>query len=164
MNAQTASSPEQRLAAAQFDLPVPPTPRGRYAPACAITPVNLQWVSVAGQVCRRDGVAMAGECRNDNDIAPAQRAAEVAMGNALAALRQACHGQLDRVVQIVRLRGYIRSAPTFMRHAAVLDAASDVLRLAFPDHALPARTAIGVSSLPDQAWIEIEIDAFVAVR
>lgn len=155
-------SPEQRLAAAQFALPQAPTPRGHYAPVCAITPGGLQWVSVAGQVSRRDGVAMSGQCRTDDDIEPAQRAAEVAMCNALAALRLACGGHLDRVAQVVRLRGFIRAAPEFARHAAVLDAASHVLRAAFPDQALPARSALGVSSLPDQAWIEIEIDAFIA--
>ncbi|MGO4303403.1 RidA family protein [Cupriavidus sp. RAF12] len=158
----TKETPEQRLAAAQFALPPAPTPRGDYAPYCAITPGGLQWVSVAGQVSRQDGVPMSGQCRTDDDIAPAGRAAEVAMRNALAALQAACGGHLDRVAQIVRLRGFIRAAPEFTRHAAVLDAASAVLRTAFPTQPLPARSALGVSSLPDQTWIEIEIDALVA--
>lgn len=155
-------SPEQRLADAHFALPEAPTPRGHYAPACAVKPERLQWVSVAGQVSRRDGVAFAGQCRTDDDIEPARRAAEIAICNALASLRTACDGQLDRVVQIVRLRGFIRAAPEFTRHAAVLDAASAILATAFPGQPLPARTALGVSSLPDQTWIEVEIDAFVA--
>nr|WP_315591987.1 RidA family protein [uncultured Cupriavidus sp.] len=156
-------TPEQRLAASQFALPDPPTPRGNYAPVCTVAVGGLQWVSVAGQVSRQNGVAMSGQCRTDDDIEPAQRAAEVAMCNALAALRLACGGHLERVTQIVRLRGFIRAAPEFARHATVLDAASHVLHQAFPEQALPARSALGVASLPDQAWIEVEIDAFVAM-
>ncbi|MNL05880.1 Endoribonuclease L-PSP [compost metagenome] len=104
---------------------------------------------------------MAGQCQSEADVEPARRAAEVSMLNALAALRVAADGELSRVIQIVRLRGFIRAAPDFTHHPAVLDAASAVLRTAFPDQALPARSALGVTSLPDGAWTEIEIDAVV---
>ncbi len=155
-------TPESRLAEAGLRLPEVSTPRGHYAPFCAIPFGAMQWVSIAGQVCRRDGVAMAGQCRTDDDLAPARHAAEVSMLNALAALRQACDGDLSRVRQVVRLRGFVRAAPTFTRHPAVLDAASAVLRVAFPDQPLPARSALGVASLPDCAWTEIEVDALVS--
>lgn len=157
-----AQTPEARLAAAGLVLPQVSPPQGNYAPFCAVPVGNGQWVSISGQVCRRGGVAMAGLCRTDEDIAPAQRAAEVSMLNALAALQLACGGELSRVVQVVRLRGFIRAAETFTRHPAVLDAASAVLRVAFPDQPLPARSALGVASLPDRAWTEIEIEAVVA--
>ncbi|RZT42132.1 RidA family protein [Cupriavidus agavae] len=158
----TASTPEARLAAAGFILPEVSRPQGSYAPYCAVQVDGSRWVSIAGQVCRRQGIAMAGQCQSDDDLEPARRAAEVSMLNALAALRGACDGQLSRVVQLVRLRGFIRAAPEFTRHPAVLDAASAVLRTAFPDQPLPARSALGVASLPDLAWTEIEIDAVVA--
>lgn len=156
-------SPESRLAAVGLALPPVSAPRGHYAPFCAIPAgADAQWVSISGQVCRRDGVAMAGECRTDDDVPAACQAVEVAVLNALAALRQACDGDLSRVIQVVRLRGFIRAAPSFTRHPAVLDAASAVLRVAFPHQPLPARSALGVASLPDCAWTEIEIDALVA--
>ncbi|XQM38701.1 Endoribonuclease L-PSP/chorismate mutase-like domain-containing protein [Cupriavidus sp. H19C3] len=184
-------TPEARLAAAGFHLPAVPTPRGNYAPFCAMpyatpdaippadsaasgrasagsvalaNPVRgrAQWISISGQVCRQDGVAMTGQCRTEADLEPARRAAEVSMLNALAALQVACGGDLTRVVQVVRLRGFVRAAPEFSRHPAVLDAASAILRIAFPEQPLPARSALGVSSLPDQAWTEIEVDAIVA--
>lgn len=155
-------SPESRLAAVGLALPPVSAPRGNYAPFCAIPAGDAEWVSISGQVCRRDGVAMAGECRTDDDLPLARQAAEVSMLNALAALRLACDGDLSRVIQVVRLRGFIRAASTFTRHPAVLDAASAVLRVAFPDQPLPARSALGVASLPDCAWTEIEIDALVA--
>jgi len=157
------NTPEARLAAAGFTLPEVSTPRGNYAPYCVVQAGTSQWVSIAGQVCRQQGVAMAGQCVGDDDVEPARRAAEVSMLNTLAALRQACGGELSRVIQIVRLRGFIRAAPDFAQHPAVLDAASAVLRVAFPDQPLPARSALGVSSLPDRAWTEIEIDAMVTM-
>lgn len=157
----TADSPEGRLAAAGFAMPEVSAPRGSYAPYRAVEVGPSRWVSIAGQVCRQHGVAMAGQCQSEADVEPARRAAEVSMLNALAALRMACGGELSRVIQIVRLRGFIRAAPDFRHHPAVLDGASAVLRTAFPDQPLPARSALGVTSLPDGAWTEIEIDAVV---
>jgi enamine deaminase RidA (YjgF/YER057c/UK114 family) len=104
---------------------------------------------------------MAGQCRGQADVEPARRAAEVSMLNALAALRMACDDDLSNVIQIVRVRGFVRAAPDFAHHPAVLDAASAILRIAFPEQQLPARSALGAASLPDGAWIEIEIDAVV---
>ncbi|WP_420992304.1 RidA family protein [Cupriavidus sp. 30B13] len=151
-------TPEQRLAAAGHALPPAPAPRGAYAPFSAAG----EWVAVSGQTSRRDGTALAGICRADADVAPARQAAQAAMLNALAALRAACGGALENVAQVTRVRGFIRSGADFARHTAVLDAASDLLALAFPGHPLPARTAVGAASLPDQTWIEIELDARLA--
>lgn len=117
------------------------------------------WVAVSGQTSRIAGQALAGICASDADLQPARHAATVAMLNALAALRTACGGELARVQHVVRLRGFVRSAPDFGAHPRVLDAASDVLAIAFPHLALPARSALGVASLPDGVWVELEIDA-----
>lgn len=156
----TAATPEARLAAAGYALPPAPVPRGSYAPYCVVD----GRVSLSGQTPRRDGIAMAGCCRTEDDIAAARQAAEVAMLNALAALRAAAGGRLDAVRQVTRLRGFIRSDAEFTRHSLVLDAASSVLALAFPDQALPARTAVGVPGLPDRSWIEIELEACLATH
>ncbi|SPD68805.1 conserved protein of unknown function (plasmid) [Cupriavidus taiwanensis] len=154
----SATTPEARLAAAGFALPNAPVPRGSYAPAC----VSDGRVSISGQTPRRDGIAMAGCCTTDADIPAARLAAQVAMLNALAALRAAAGGQLAAVRQVTRLRGFVRAHGDFSRHSLVVDSASALLALAFPDQALPARTAVGVASLPDRAWIEIELEACLA--
>ncbi|BDB28276.1 hypothetical protein Tamer19_50780 [Cupriavidus sp. TA19] len=154
----SATTPEGRLAAAGFVLPPAPVPRGSYAPACVID----GRISISGQTPRRDGVALAGCCATEADIPGARRAAEVAMLNALAALRTAAGGQLAAVRQVTRLRGFVRAHGDFTRHSLVVDSASAVLALAFPAQALPARTAVGVASLPDCAWIEIELEACLA--
>jgi enamine deaminase RidA (YjgF/YER057c/UK114 family) len=106
------------------------------------------------------GVAQAGICRTEGDIDEAAAAAQVAMLNALAALSVAAQG-LANVLQVVRVRGFIRSTPDFGRHGPVLDGASRILVTAFPDQRPPARSAVGVADLPDHAWVEIELEAVV---
>lgn len=154
-------SPVARLARGGHVLPHPPSPRGLYVPAASV-PLNGSrwWVHVSGQTCRVDGVARAGICRGEADVAPAAAAAQIAMLNALAAL-DAAAGGLAHVVQLVRLRGFVRASEDFRQHTAVLDGASRLLAQAFPHHAAPSRTAVGVASLPDAAWVEIELEAIV---
>lgn len=140
-------------------LPPAPQPRGSYAPCHVHDVAGQHWVAVSGQTSRIDGKPLSGLCEADADLEPARHAARVAMLNALAALRTACGGGLGQVLHVVRLRGFVRSTPGFGAHPRVLDAASEVLAIAFPQHALPARSALGVGSLPDGVWIELEIDA-----
>ncbi len=163
MNDDTVhTTPEARLAAAGLVLPPAPQPRGSYAPCHVHEVAGQYWVAVSGQTSRINGQALAGICDEGCDLKPARHAATVAMLNTLAALRTACGGELTRVQHVVRLRGFVRSDPGFGAHPRVLDAASDVLAIAFPKHALPARSALGVGSLPDGVWVELEIDAVLA--
>ena len=157
-----AATPEQRLAAAGLALPPAPQPRGSYAPCHVHEIAGQRWVAVSGQTSRIDGKALSGICEADGDLEPARHAARVAMLNALAALRTACGGGLAQVQHVVRLRGFVRSGAGFGAHPRVFDAASDVLAIAFPQHALPARSALGVGSLPDGVWVELELDAVLA--
>jgi enamine deaminase RidA (YjgF/YER057c/UK114 family) len=163
MSPGASTSPEQRLAAAGLVLPPAPQPRGSYAP-CHVHEVapGQRWVAVSGQTSRFDGKPLSGICEADADLEPARHAARVAMLNALAALRTACGGGLARVQHVMRLRGFVRSGAGFGAHPLVLDAASDVLAIAFPQHALPARSAVGVASLPDGVWVELELDALLS--
>lgn len=137
-------------------------PRGTYAPVCVVAFGPERFVGVSGQTCRVAGVPIAGACGLDATMDTARHAARVAMLNALAALATAAPGGLASVRQVVRLRGFVRSTPTFTDHPAVLDAASEVLGIAFPRQPLPARSAVGVASLPGGSLIEIELDAIVA--
>lgn len=152
---------EARLQDAGHTLPAPPTPQARYAPFCTWTCAQTTFVSISGQTCRVNGVPMAGFCHGDSDIAQGKKAAVIATLNALALLKAACGGDLSRVKQITRLRGYVRSTPAFTAQSAVIDGASDLLALAFPSQPLPARTAVGVSALPGECLVEIEIEAIL---
>jgi enamine deaminase RidA (YjgF/YER057c/UK114 family) len=156
----STTTPEQRLAAAGHRLPAAPQPRGNYAPFHLLPmPDGRRGLTVSGQTCRVDGVAIAGTCAPGASLEPARAAAEVAMLNVLAAVAAACDGTLPTRLDVCRVRGFVRATADFTAHSAVLDAASDVLRTAWPDAARPARTVVGVASLPDGAFIEIEMDA-----
>ncbi|MDM0072580.1 RidA family protein [Variovorax sp. J31P207] len=156
----STTTPEQRLAAAGHRLPAPPQPRGSYAPFHLQTmPGGGRLLTVSGQTCRIDGVAISGACTPGASLEPACAAAKVAMLNLLAAVAAACDGALPVRLDVCRVRGFVRSTADFTSHTAVLDAASAVLSIAWPDAINPARTAVGVASLPDGAFVEIELDA-----
>lgn len=155
-----ATTPEQRLAAAGHRLPAPPQPRGSYAPFHLQTMQGgSRLLTVSGQTCRIDGVAISGTCTPGASLEPACAAAKVAMLNLLAAAAAACGGALPVRLDVCRVRGFVRSTADFTSHTEVLDAASTVLCIAWPDATRPARTAVGVASLPDGAFVEIELDA-----
>jgi len=125
------STLEQRLVAAGYALPAPPKPRGAYAPFhVQVMSSSSRRLTVSGQTCCIDGVAIAGCCAPGNSLEPACAAAKVAMLNVLAAVAPACGGVLPTYLDVCRVRGFIRSTAEFTAHAAVLDAASDILSTA----------------------------------
>ena len=65
-------------------------------------------------------------------------------------------GDLDKVVRVVRLGGFVNSAPDFLDGPKVLNGASDLMVLAFGDKGRHARTTVGVASLPADAAVEVE--------
>lgn len=152
---------ESRLEAAGWRLPAPPVPRGNYAPY-HLAPLNPgRLVCISGQASRIDGAPIIGVCRPGGDLTAARAACAQAALNGLAALRLACTGDLRRVQTVLQMRGYLRSEPDFEDHSAVLDGASQVLQTAFPEMLPPARSAIGVSSLPSRSWAEVELIALL---
>lgn len=158
----TMSTPELRLVAAGYTLPSPPQPRGAYAPVQILSlDDHMHLVSASGQTCRVDGVPITGTCASGDSLEPARSAARVAMLNLLAAIAAAHGGQLPPELRVKRMRGFVRATSDFTAHTAVLDAASELLTVVWPDAPIPARTAVGVSSLPGGALVEIELDALM---
>lgn len=70
-------------------------------------------------------------------------------------------GSLDRVGRILKVNGYVNSAPDFADHPKVMDACSDLLKAIFGEKGVHARTSIGVAALPEQ--IPVEIEAIVEI-
>lgn len=134
-------------------LPSPPQPQGGYVPAIA----QAGLVVTAGMTPRIDGVLRhRGRVGADLTVEEAREAAAIAVGNALsAALAALAPGQrLDRVL---RLTVYVNAAPGFTEHTAVADGASTRLRELLGDHGAAARSAVGVTSLPGDACVELEL-------
>ena len=65
-------------------------------------------------------------------------------------------GDLDRVVRVVRLGGFINAEPTFLEGPKVMNGASDLMVEAFADKGRHARTTVGVAALPADAAVEVE--------
>ncbi len=144
---------EARLAELGIVLPDAPAPVANYVPFV----VSGDLVVVSGQIPMRDGKpAFVGKLGAEVSIEQGQQAAQLCTVNLLAQLRAACGGDLDRVVRVVRLGGFIAAGPGFTQHAAVMNGASDLAVAIFGDAGRHARSTIGVPSLPLDAAVEVE--------
>jgi enamine deaminase RidA (YjgF/YER057c/UK114 family) len=88
-------------------------------------------------------------------IEQGQSAARACAINLLAQVKIAL-GDLDKMVRVVRLGGFINSAPTFLDGPKVMNGASDLMVEVFGDKGRHARTTVGVASLPLDAAVEVE--------
>jgi enamine deaminase RidA (YjgF/YER057c/UK114 family) len=137
---------------------------GIVLPAAAEPPFNYQPVTlhrgvayVAGQLPKVDGaVRVHGKAGAGVDVETARNEARICILQGLACLRDVL-GSLDRVEQILKINGYVASAPGFNDQPKVLDAASDLLVEVFGKLGRHARAAIGVAELPRDAVVEIEL-------
>lgn len=140
-----------RLHQLGFELPPPFPALGSYS--VVTTAGDHVFVSGLGPI--KDGEPVIGMVGDDMTLSEAQDAARMTMLLILASLEQSCG--LDSITRCLRLTVYVRSEASFRAHPKVADGASDLLRDLFGADVLPARSAIGVSSLP--MGIPVEIDS-----
>ena len=112
---------------------------------------------VSGQLCfDGDGkLAATGKLGGGVSIEDGQKAARACAVNLLAQVKAAI-GDLDQVVRVVRLGGFINSAPSFLDGPKVMNGASDLMVAALGDKGRHARTTVGVAVLPADAAVEVE--------
>jgi enamine deaminase RidA (YjgF/YER057c/UK114 family) len=149
---------EARLAELGLSLPNPPQPVGSYL--LAQQTGNLLFLS--GTTCYIDGKPLfkgrlGAELTIEQGYAAARQTALNLLGVARASL-----GDLDRIERVVKVNGYVNSAPDFDRQPEVINGASDLLVSVFGERGRHARTSIGVSDLPGH--IPVEIEMVVQVR
>lgn len=150
---------EARLAEAGHTLPTPPVPAAAYVPFVR----SGSLLHIAGQVPVRDGqFRWVGKVGAEFSLEQAQEAAREVALNVLAQVRAALDGDLDRVVRVVKLNGFVNGVPTFTDQPAVMNAASNLMVVAFGDAGRHARSAVGVASLP--FGVAVEIDGVFEVR
>lgn len=134
-------------------LPEPPKPAAVYVPAKRVG--NLVYTS--GQDCRIDGKLLyEGKVGSDLTIEQGQEAARQTMINCLAVL-QAEIGDLNKVKQVVKLLGFVNSAPGFVEQPYVMNGASELLEVIFGEKGKHARSAIASNELPFNTPVEIEM-------
>ncbi len=147
-------SPEDRLQAFGLELPAVPEPAGSYVPA---TRTAGSLLFTAGQLPFKNGeLRLTGKVGDAVSIEEARRAARLCVLNALAAVKSGV-GSLGNVRRVVKVTGYVASAPGFNGQPGVMNGASDLLGEIFGEAGLHARTAVGVAELPLDAPVEVEL-------
>jgi enamine deaminase RidA (YjgF/YER057c/UK114 family) len=147
------SQVDAHLKALGIELPEPSTPGANYVPF--VRTGNLVFLS--GQLSQWNGERrFIGKLGREFGLAEGQAAARLSALNLLAQLRQALAGDLDRVVQTVRLAGYVNSMPDFVEQSQVMNGASDTIIQALGRAGKHTRMAIGVSALPYDVAVEVE--------
>jgi enamine deaminase RidA (YjgF/YER057c/UK114 family) len=110
----------------------------------------------SGQICLDDGKLVAkGQLGAGISVEDGQKAARACAINLLAQVKAAV-GDLDKVARVVRLGGFVNSAPGFLDGPKVMNGASDVMVAVFGEKGKHARTTVGVAALPLDAAIEVE--------
>jgi len=144
---------DRRLAELSVTLPEPTEAVATYAPFRVVGDM----VYVAGQGPAFDaGTKVFGKLGADLTIEEGANAARLTGLSVLAQAKAACGGDLDRIVQWVRLTGYVNSADDFVDQPKVINGASDLLVEIFGEKGLHARAAVGVNALPFNIAVEIE--------
>ena len=153
-----AGAIEQRLSDLGIDLPSAPQPAGSYVQH--YTSGNL--VFVAGQIPFWNGeLKFQGKVGHDFSIEEGQEAAKICALNIIAQVKDAI-GDLDKVVRIVKLSGFVNCPTDFADHPKVINGASDLMGEVFGEKGKHTRIALGAGSLPLN--VAVEIDAIVEVE
>lgn len=143
---------ETRLAQLGVTLPEAPAPAANYVPFVQVGDL----VFVSGQVSMRDGAFLTGKLGADmfaDDGAAAARSCAIGL---LAQIKAACDGDLDRLVRVVKLTGFVNSAPDFADQPQVINGASDFLVEVLGEAGRHSRSAVSAAALPFGVAVEIE--------
>ena len=134
-------------------LPSPPSPAGSYIPV--VLTGNLAFVS--GQIPIKDGkVAFSGKVPVEQSVENAQEAAKLCIINGLAQLNTH-FGTLENIKKIILISGFVNSTSDFSEQPKIINHASDLLFEIFGDSGKHSRVAVGVSSLPLNSTVEIDM-------
>ncbi len=148
-----AGTVEKKLQELGVTLKQAPAPVANYVPFVRSSSLLM----VSGQLCfDGDGkLAAKGQLGGGVSVEDGQKAARACAVNLLAQVKAAL-GDLDKVLRVVRLGGFINSAPGFVDGPKVMNGASDLMVAAFGDNGKHARSTVGVAALPADAAVEVE--------
>jgi enamine deaminase RidA (YjgF/YER057c/UK114 family) len=144
---------EDRLKELNIQLESAPKPAGNYVPYSMVSPM----IYLSGVTPKVNGVLQyKGKIGQDLTKEEGYQAARQCIINQLSTLKAAL-GDLNRIVSIVKMEGFIHAAPDFYELPYVLNGASDLLVEVFGDKGKHSRSAIGVATLPGGAAVEVEL-------
>ena len=145
-------SAEQRLQELGIVLPKPPAPGGNYRSVKSAGGLLF----LAGVISRDVDGVITGTAGADRTVAEGYAAARACALTQLAMLKHTL-GSLDKVCEIVSVHGYVNAVAGFPDSPAVINGASDLLVAVFGDSGRHVRAAIGVSALPRNALVELQM-------
>lgn len=143
---------ETRLAEIGIELPNPSTPAANYVPFVQVGDL----VYISGQISMDANGLVQGKLGDGFSLDDAYAAARLCGINLIAQVRAACDGDLDRLVRVVKLNGFVNATQDFTDHPKVINGASDLMVEVFGDQGRHARAAVGSSSLPLGVAVEVE--------
>ena len=142
---------DERLKELGIELPNPPAPVASYVPFVQ----TGNQVLISGQISIAADGGIKGKL-GDLTLEEGQAAAKLCALNLLAQLKAACGGDLDRVVRVVKLGGFVNVKPDFAAIPAVINCCSDVMVEVFGEKGKHARSAVGVANLPLDFAVEVD--------
>ncbi len=143
---------EARLESLGITLPDAPAPAANYVPFVRVG--NL--LHVSGQVPIRDGDLVVGKLGDTFSVEDGAAAARICALSLLAQVKAACDGDLERLVQVVKLVGFVNSTADFGEQPKVVNGASDTMVEILGDKGRHARSAVSAASLPFGVAVEVE--------
>lgn len=142
----------KRLADLGVTLPETAAPLANYVPFVQ-TGTTLY---VSGQVSRSEDGLITGKLGAGMDVQEGAAAARLCAISLLSQVKAACGGDIDRLVRVVKLTGFVNSTVDFTDQPKVINGASDFLVEALGDAGRHARSAVSAASLPSGVAVEIE--------
>jgi len=168
---------KERIAKLGLSLPEPPAPRGSYVPYKIINLASLSgpadWAEnlpvvnsllfISGMIPLQDGQPYrTGKLGAEVSVEDGAVCAQICTLNALGWAKHALDGDLDRIIEVVQVRGFVASAPNFYAQPQVINGCSDLLVDIFGDDGRHVRTVVGSVSLPLD--VPVEIDYLFSLR
>jgi len=144
---------EKRVKELGIILPKVPKPVAVYIPAKKVG--NLVFCSGQGPV-EKGKCVYVGKVDSERTIEEGYKAARICVLNCLAAIKSLL-GSLDKIDEIVQVRGFVNSTPDFEKQPQVINGASELLKQIFGEKGKHARCALGTSSLPGNITVELEM-------
>ncbi|MCV2867868.1 RidA family protein [Defluviimonas sp. WL0002] len=143
---------DARLGELGVTLPDAPAPAANYVPFVQVGDL----VFVSGQISQGPDGLIKGKLGDDMDVAAGADAAKRCAMSLLAQARAACGGDLDRVVRVVKLTGFVNSTADFTDQPKVINGCSDFLVEVLDDAGRHSRSAVSAAALPLGVAVEIE--------
>ena len=144
---------EDKLSGLGIDLPIAAAPAANYVPYV----ISGKHIFVAGQIPFWNGALKGiGKVGQDLSTEEAAEIARICGLNLIAQAKVACGGDLDRIIRVVKLGGFVNCIENFQDHPEVINGASNLMVDVFGEKGTHSRFAVGVNSLPRGVSVEID--------